>query len=90
MYNSDSSSLLLLLSVDILITQTLFSVMLGTLLYRLPQLRVIRTWNRWRECEYHLWCSSKAYKELLDASCYADCPGCGKDVSLIGDEDDIP
>ncbi|KAL3986208.1 hypothetical protein ACH3XW_41795 [Acanthocheilonema viteae] len=59
------------------------------LLHRLPQLRVIGTWNRWRDCEYHLWCNIKAYKELLDVSCYADCPGCGKDVSLIDDDDDI-
>lgn len=68
----------------------LFPVVLEALLRRLPHLRVIGTWNRWRDCEYHLWRSSKAYKELLDASCYADCPGCGKDVSLIDDDDDIP
>ncbi|KAK6109376.1 hypothetical protein QQG55_35755 [Brugia pahangi] len=63
---------------------------LDALLRRLPQFRVMGTWNRWRDCEYHLWRSNKAYKELLDASCYADCPGCGKDVSLIDDDDDIP
>uniref|UniRef100_A0A0R3RV96 F-box domain-containing protein n=1 Tax=Elaeophora elaphi TaxID=1147741 RepID=A0A0R3RV96_9BILA len=62
---------------------------LEVLLQRLPQMRIVGTWDRWRECEYHLWCSSKAYKELLDASCYADCPGCGKDVSLIDDDTDI-
>ncbi|VDK87553.1 unnamed protein product [Litomosoides sigmodontis] len=56
---------------------------LEDLLRRLPHLRVIGTWNRWRDCEYHLWRSSKAYKELLDASCYADCPGCGKDETLF-------
>ncbi|MCP9260669.1 hypothetical protein DINM_003890 [Dirofilaria immitis] len=65
-------------------------IVLKPLLHRLPQFRVVGTWNRWRDCEYHLWRSSKAYKELLDASCYADCPGCGKDVSLIDDDDDIP
>ncbi|VDP16183.1 unnamed protein product [Onchocerca flexuosa] len=65
------------------------STVLEALLHRLPQFRVIGTWNRWRDCEYHLWRSSKAYKELLDASCYADCPGCGKDVSLIDDDDDV-
>uniref|UniRef100_A0A1I8EPE5 F-box domain-containing protein n=1 Tax=Wuchereria bancrofti TaxID=6293 RepID=A0A1I8EPE5_WUCBA len=65
-------------------------IVLEALLRRLPQFRVMGTWNRWRDCEYHLWRSNKAYKELLDASCYADCPGCGKDVSLIDDDDEIP
>uniref|UniRef100_A0A915PKB3 FBD domain-containing protein n=1 Tax=Setaria digitata TaxID=48799 RepID=A0A915PKB3_9BILA len=62
---------------------------LEALLRRLPQFRVVGSWNRWRDCEYHLWRSSQAYRELLAASCYADCPGCGKDVSLIDEDDDI-
>ncbi|VDM97635.1 unnamed protein product [Thelazia callipaeda] len=64
------------------------SSLVETLKYRLPHCKLLDS-GKWHEYECHLWSCRQSYEKLLAASSYADCPECGKDVSIFSDDDDI-
>lgn len=42
---------------------------------------------QYRDSEYKMWTTRKAFDELEAALSFASCPGCNKDISLIEDDD---
>ncbi|KHN81718.1 hypothetical protein Tcan_07216 [Toxocara canis] len=54
---------------------------------RFPTVMFICYSSRWKESEYCMWRVQEAYMQLMASSWFTDCPGCGKDVSIIEDDD---